>query len=185
MGAMSKPVRAAPVTACLIALLLGTMTGCGDVTPAPSAEPSAAPSIRAATTPPSAPSSSPEANASLAPIGVADIGTDAWKLIATDTNVGAFGETAILGNVQNGVGWVLTCTGNGSLRLSLLASTSQTAADPATSPSIVVATTYQCPTTEVGEDFTGQYDGGAVSISPNVDHDENVIYRLLVATLPR
>jgi hypothetical protein len=119
----------------------------------------------------------------LAPIGLADFGPGAWKLIATETNIDNRPITELLGRVDVGFSYVFTCTGSGPAVVTISASTSEMVAAAAT-PIDLVDRTYQCPTTEVGEHYTGIVDGGTYSLSPNVNYAEGVTYRLIVATLP-
>ena len=110
-----------------------------------------------------------------------DFGGGQWTIISTETNESGIARVEILGNVQTGFAWVFTCVGEGDARFSLAGAGGSVPPPPAT-PMVVVSTTYSCATTEGGVHLTGQFDHAGVSISPNVDADPGVVYRVIVGT---
>ena len=161
----------ARVVAVGLVLVLPIVAACGSPTVTAPAQ------TIAITAPPSA---TAPASASLRPISVRDIGPEDWQLITTDTNA----RTAILGPVKFSFGYVFTCTGVGDVTVTLYASTEKMA-QAAASPTMAMSWTSQCPTTTIGTNASGAYDGGVYSISPSVEYPGGITYELLVATLPK
>lgn len=141
----------------------------------------APPTVVASTTATPGPTVLPSVAPTLRPLTAADLG-DGWSLIATDSNVSGIPRIAILGGVKVGISFAFECVGTGTARVSFAAA-GGSVSPPPVGANEFYSKTYACPTL-AQEVLTDAYDGGGVSISPDVDPSDGVTYRLIVGTQP-